>query len=113
VSGRIYEIGYHPRFGIMRALLMNTSRLTDLGAFTLQTINSAMQSSPPMVAGFRSFSSSHDLQNRLVKEMRVLQRRTIEQANRFLEITFWPDWSQRYTVQPAQSSDPHRKLQRE
>jgi hypothetical protein len=33
VSGRIYEIRYHPQFGIMRALLMNTSGLTDLGGF--------------------------------------------------------------------------------
>jgi hypothetical protein len=53
------------------------------------------------------------LQDRLVKEMRVLEIRTIEQANRFLEITFWPAWSQRFAVQPAQSSDAHRKLQRE
>src|SRR5208283_4791256 len=30
----------------------------------------------------------------------------------FLEITFWPAWSQRFAVQPAQSSDAHRSLQR-
>src|SRR5277367_153143 len=53
------------------------------------------------------------LQDRLVKEMRVLEIATLEQANRFLEITFWPAWSQRFAVQPAQSSDAHRKLQRE
>jgi hypothetical protein len=53
------------------------------------------------------------LQDRLVKEMRVLEIASIEQANRFLEITFWPAWSQRFAVQPAQSSDAHRKLQRE
>jgi hypothetical protein len=53
------------------------------------------------------------LQDRLVKEMRVLEIATLEQANRFLEITFWPDWIQRFAVQPAQSSDAHRKLQRE
>lgn len=53
------------------------------------------------------------LQDRLVKEMRVLEIRSIEQANRFLEITFWPDWNQRFAVRPAQSSDAHRRLQRE
>ena len=37
---------------------------------------------------------------------------TLEQANRFLEITFWPAWSQRFAVEPAQSSDAHRRLQR-
>lgn len=52
------------------------------------------------------------LQDRLVKEMRVLEIRSIEQANRFLEITFWPAWSQRFAVQPAQRSDAHRSLQR-
>jgi len=52
------------------------------------------------------------LQDRLVKEMRVLEIRTIEQANRFLQITFWPAWSQRFAVRPAQSSDAHRPLQR-
>jgi hypothetical protein len=53
------------------------------------------------------------LQDRLVKEMRVLEIASIAQANRFLEITFWPAWSQRFAVQPAQSSDAHRQLQRE
>ena len=53
------------------------------------------------------------LQDRLVEEMRVLGIATLEQANRFLEITFWPDWSRRFAVQPAQSSDAHQKLQRE
>ena len=52
------------------------------------------------------------LQDRLVKEMRVAEIGTLEQANRFLAITFWPAWSQRFAVQPAQSSDAHRRLQR-
>jgi hypothetical protein len=53
------------------------------------------------------------LQDRLVKEMRVMEIRTIEQANRFLQITFRPVWSQRFAVRPTQNSDAHRKLQRE
>ena len=38
------------------------------------------------------------LQNRLVKESVWRKIRTREQANRFLEITFWPFWSQRFRV---------------
>ena len=38
------------------------------------------------------------LQDRLVKEMRVAEIATLEQANRFLEITFWPQWNQRFAV---------------
>ncbi len=53
------------------------------------------------------------LQDRLVKEMRVAEITTLEQANRFLEITFWPFWEQRFTVQLASSSNAHRPLQRE
>jgi hypothetical protein len=45
--------------------------------------------------------------------MRVAGIATLEQANRFLEITFWPQWNQRFTVEPAQRSDAHRSLQRE
>jgi hypothetical protein len=52
------------------------------------------------------------LQDRLVKEMRLAEIRTLEQANRFLEITFWPFWDQRFTVQPTPSGDAHRGLQR-
>jgi Helix-turn-helix domain len=51
------------------------------------------------------------LQDRLVKEMRVGQITTLKQANRFLEITFWPFWEQRFTVKLAWSSDAHRALQ--
>jgi transposase len=52
------------------------------------------------------------LQDRLVKEMRVAEITTLEQANRFLEITFWPFWEQRFTVKLAPSSNAHRPLDR-
>jgi hypothetical protein len=52
------------------------------------------------------------LQDRLVKEMRLAEIDTLEAANRFLEITFWPFWEQRFAVQPARSSDAHRRLER-
>src|ERR1700674_821510 len=52
------------------------------------------------------------LQDRLVKEMRVSQIATLEQANQFLEITFWPFWEQRFTVKPASVSNAHRPLDR-
>lgn len=52
------------------------------------------------------------LQDRLVKEMRLAEITTLEAANRFLELTFWPFWEQRFTVQPAQASNAHRPLER-
>ena len=38
------------------------------------------------------------LQDRLVKKMRIAQITTLEQANRFLEITFWPFWEQGFNA---------------
>ncbi len=52
------------------------------------------------------------LQDRLVKEMRLGEITTLEAANRFLGITFWPWWEGRFTVQPAQGHDAHRRLER-
>ena len=52
------------------------------------------------------------LQDRLVKEMRWREIHTLEAANRFLEITFWPWWEERFAVQPVQPSDAHRRLER-
>jgi hypothetical protein len=53
------------------------------------------------------------LQDRLIKEMRVAGIDTWEAANRFLEITFVPQWEQRFTVAPRQPRDAHRPLGRE
>lgn len=53
------------------------------------------------------------LQDRLVKEMRLAEIHTLEAANRFLEITFWPSWKERFAVPPARDGDMHRRLERE
>jgi Helix-turn-helix domain len=52
------------------------------------------------------------LQDRLVKEMRIQQISTLEQANRFLEMTFWPGWQQRFGVRPASALNAHRSVDR-
>ena len=51
------------------------------------------------------------LQDRLVKEMRLQQIATLEQANRFLERSFWPFWRQRFAVQPVLAVNAHRPLE--
>lgn len=48
-------------------------------------------------------------QDRLVKELRLSQVRTLEQANAFLE-TYLPRYNQRFRVVPAQAADLHRPL---
>jgi hypothetical protein len=51
------------------------------------------------------------LQDRLVKEMRLREIGTLEEANRFLEITFWLWWERRFGKRPVQPRDAHRRLQ--
>jgi hypothetical protein len=48
------------------------------------------------------------VQDRLVREMRIQQIATLEQANRFLELTFWPFWQQRFTRQPTTAVNAHQ-----
>jgi hypothetical protein len=53
------------------------------------------------------------LQDRLVKEMRLAGIATLDQANRFLPLTFLPWWQQRFARLPRQPRDAHRRLGRE
>jgi transposase len=53
------------------------------------------------------------LQDRLVKEMRLAGIDSIQGANHFLEMCFLPEWEQRFTVQPRNPRNAHRRLDRE
>jgi Helix-turn-helix domain len=53
------------------------------------------------------------LQDRLVKEMRLAEVKTIQEANRFFEEVFIPFWEDRFAVAPRQAHDAHRRLGRE
>jgi hypothetical protein len=50
------------------------------------------------------------LQDRLIKEMRIAQINSLDQANCFLEDVFIPFWNQRFTIDPASDADAHRPL---
>ena len=50
------------------------------------------------------------LQDRLVKELRVAEVATMEDANRFLDEVFLPFWDERFTVEPREPADAHRPL---
>jgi transposase len=49
------------------------------------------------------------LQDRLVKEMRLLNITTIEEANEYLEKKFWNEYNARWSHTPAKLEDLHRK----
>jgi hypothetical protein len=49
-------------------------------------------------------------QDRLVKGLRKADADTREAANQYLERIYLPMWNRRFTVEPAQPSDAHRRL---
>jgi len=53
------------------------------------------------------------LQDRLVKEMRLMGIDSILGANHFLEMRFLPEWEQRFSVAPRNPRNAHRRLDRE
>jgi len=52
-------------------------------------------------------------QDRLVKGLRKADVRTLEEANRYLELEYLPQWTSRFTCQPANPTEAHRPLGRE
>jgi transposase len=55
----------------------------------------------------RSFQTAQD---RLVKGLRVAGARTLEEANRYLEAEYLPEWEAKFTVSAACADDAHRSL---
>jgi hypothetical protein len=51
-------------------------------------------------------------QDRLVKALRLERISDLESANRLLEETFLPELNRRFTVEPGQAADVHRRLPR-
>lgn len=58
----------------------------------------------------RSFGT---MQDRLVKGLRRAGARTLEEANRYLQQEFTPEWNRRFATPPASDLDAHRSLRKE
>ena len=52
-------------------------------------------------------------QDRLVKGLRKAGVQTLEEANRYLELEYLPQWGSRFTREPANPTDAHRPLRAE
>jgi biotin operon repressor len=52
-------------------------------------------------------------QDRLVKGLRKAGVQTLEEANHYLELEYLPQWSSRFTIEPANPADAHRPLRAE
>ena len=52
-------------------------------------------------------------QDRLVKGLRKAEVRSLEEANRYLELEYLPQWCSRFAQEPANPTDAHRPLRAE
>jgi hypothetical protein len=55
----------------------------------------------------RSFGTDQD---RLVKHLRLAQVKTLQDANKFLEAEYWPEWNERFARPLSGVVDLHRAL---
>jgi hypothetical protein len=53
------------------------------------------------------------LQDRLIKELRIRNINTIEEANRFLRDCYLEEFNQQFNVMPVCGNDAHRKIEKE
>lgn len=58
----------------------------------------------------RSFETAQD---RLVKGLRVVGAKTLEEANTYLQAEYLPQWETKFTVVPACSDNAHRSLEKQ
>ena len=64
-------------------------------------------------AKWRVERSNRTLQDRLVKELRLLGIKSVDEANKFLEEIFIPDYNTKFAIPPAKSIDFHISLTEE
>jgi Integrase core domain. len=84
-------------------------KLTQLGrALSELDIKIIYANSPQAKGRVERNHSTH--QDRLVKEMRLRNIFTIDEANEYLEKEYIPQFNQRFVVNPAQTKDAHRSI---
>jgi biotin operon repressor len=98
-----------PRAGESQAERIAADRLTQIsrGLRELGIGWIAAHSPPAKGRVERSFGTDQD---RLVKQLRLAQVSTLEQANMFLETEYWPEWNQRFAKPVADFPNQHRPL---
>lgn len=101
-----------PRKGESREQHRQADHLTQLGRALRELGIGAIVAYSPQAKGRveRSFATDQD---RLVKQLRLAKIKTMREANEFLEKEYWPEWNERFSVNPAGLMDLHRPLTRE
>jgi hypothetical protein len=98
-----------PRPGESQEQQRQADRLTQIGRALRELGIGWIAAYSPQAKGRveRSFQTDQD---RLIKELRLAQVKTMQAANEFLEKEYWPEWNAKFTRQPRGEADLHRPL---
>ena len=98
-----------PRAGESAQQRREADRLTQIGRALRELGIGWIAAYSPQAKGRveRSFATDQD---RLVKELRLAQVKTLQAANEFLEKEYWPEWNQRFARPLEGVTDLHRAL---
>lgn len=98
-----------PRAGENAAQRQQADRLTQIGRGLRELGIGWIKAHSPQAKGRveRSFGTDQD---RLVKQLRLAKVKTMQDANKFLEEEYWPEWNERFARPLEGVVDMHRAL---
>jgi hypothetical protein len=98
-----------PRAGESAQRRQAADRLTQIGRGLRELGIGWIPAYSPQAKGRveRSFGTDQD---RLVKHLRLAQVKTLQDANKFLEAEYWPEWNERFARPLSGVEDLHRAL---
>lgn len=105
---------YSDKHGIFRVNIPNCTKkeqLTQFGRALKELDIRLLCANSPQAKG-RVERVNKTLQDRLVKELRMRNINTIEEANRFLKDCYLEEFNQQFNVVPASNNDAHRKIEK-
>jgi transposase len=106
---------YSDKHGIFRVNIPNCNQkeqFTQFGRAAKELDIKLICASSPQAKG-RVERVNQTLQDRLVKELRINNISTIEEANQFLEKTYLEEFNNQFTVLPLSTKNAHRKIGKE
>ncbi len=104
-KARMFEVGHRRRSAEHDGTREQTQITRALAELGIERISAHSPQAKGRIERF--FETAQD---RLVKGLRLAGAATMEEANRYLDENFLPEWQARFTVRPANVTDAHRPL---
>jgi len=106
---------YSDKHGIFRVNIPNCNKkeqLTQFGRALKELEIDLICANSPQAKG-RVERMNKTLQDRLIKELRIRNINTIEEANRFLKETYLEEFNRQFAIAPASKENAHRKVKKD